>query len=104
VVDDEKPAMLGMRLKGNRMLGVSTDLEYLIEKLDVGVVLLAVPNASIDFIKKIENICTDQGARLVMLADLLEILNKQLTRPVKQYRDESFQKLTVEEKNEQFVA
>jgi FlaA1/EpsC-like NDP-sugar epimerase len=104
VVDDEKPAMLGMRLKGNRMLGVSTDLEYLIEKLDVGVVLLAVPNASMDFIKKIENICTDQGARLVMLTDLLEILNKQLTRPVKQYRDESFQKLTVEEKNEQFVA
>jgi FlaA1/EpsC-like NDP-sugar epimerase len=103
VVDDENPAMLGMRLKGNRVLGASTDLEYLIEKFDVGVILLAVPNVSSDFIKKIENICTDQGVRLVMLTDLLETLHKQLTLPVKQYINKAI-RITVEDKNEQFVA
>jgi lipopolysaccharide/colanic/teichoic acid biosynthesis glycosyltransferase len=103
VVDDENPAMLGMRLKGNRVLGASTDLEYLIEKFDVGVILLAVPNVSSDFIKKIENVCTDQGVRLVMLTDLLETLHKQLTLPVKQYINKAI-RITVEDKNEQFVA
>jgi FlaA1/EpsC-like NDP-sugar epimerase len=104
VVDDESPAMLGMRLKGNRVLGVSTDLAYLIDKLDVGVVLFAVPNASSDFMKRIENTCKDKGVRLVLLTDLLEILHKQLTWPVKQYKNEHIQKITVEETNEQFIA
>jgi hypothetical protein len=104
VIDDEKPAMLGMRLKGNRVLGVSTDLTYLIEKHDVGVVLLAVPNATPDFTKKIENICENQGVRLVLLSDLLEILHKQLTQPVTSHVNQSFQIATVEEKNEQLVA
>jgi hypothetical protein len=104
VVDDENPAMLGMRLKGNMVLGVSTDLAGLIEKYDVGVVLFAVPKAAPDFVEKIKTICKIQDARLVMLTDLLEALHKQLTQPVKQHNVNFFQKSTVEEKNEQYVA
>lgn len=104
VVDDEKPAMLGMRIKGNRLLGVSTNLAYLIEKYDVGVVLLAVPNATPEFTGKIEKICETQSVRLVLLSDLLEILHKQLTQPIMSHINQSFQTLSMEENNNQFIA
>jgi lipopolysaccharide/colanic/teichoic acid biosynthesis glycosyltransferase len=84
VVDDEEPAMLGMRLKGNLMLGGTNDLPALIKKYDVGVVLFAVSKATPEFQQKIEDLCKTSGSRLVMLTDLLDILHKQLTQPIRQ--------------------
>jgi lipopolysaccharide/colanic/teichoic acid biosynthesis glycosyltransferase len=83
VVDDEEPAMLGMRVKGNLVLGGTDELEVLIKKYDVGVVLFAASKAKPEYVKKVENLCMVNQARMVLLTDLLIILQKQLTQPTR---------------------
>jgi len=81
VVDDEQPAMQGMRVKGNRVLGGIADLPRLIEHYDVGVVMFAVPNAGTEFYERVNSLCEHANARMVHVADLLNTLHKQLTKP-----------------------
>lgn len=81
IVDDEQPALHGMRVKGNLLLGGVQDLPALIEKHDVGVILLAIPKVSPDEKANITSICKDHDIRLIMLSDLLNILQQQLTVP-----------------------
>jgi hypothetical protein len=85
VIDDEQPSLLGMRVKGNTMLGGTANLGDLIEKYDVGVVLFATPKASPGFTQKIDDICKAHGVHMVMLTDMLALLQNQLTQPAKQY-------------------
>jgi FlaA1/EpsC-like NDP-sugar epimerase len=81
IVDDEQPAMQGMRLKGNPLLGGIADLPKLIERYDVGVVMFAVPNAQDELYDRVRNLCETADARMVHVADLLNTLHKQLTQP-----------------------
>jgi len=81
IVDDEQPAMHGMRVKGNLLLGGVNDLPTLIKKHDVGVILLAIPKVSPDKKANITSICNHHDVRLIMLSDLLSILQQQLTAP-----------------------
>lgn len=83
VVDDEQPAMQGMRVKGNPLLGCIADLPNLIERYDVGVVMFAVPNAGTDIYERVQTLCEHANARMVHVADLLNTLHKQLTLPSK---------------------
>lgn len=83
IVDDEQPAMQGMRVKGNRLLGGISDLPKLIERYDVGVVLFAVPNAEIELQDRVQNLCELSKTRMVHVADLLNTLQKQLTQPAR---------------------
>jgi Sugar transferases involved in lipopolysaccharide synthesis len=83
IVDDEQPAMQGMRVKGNRLLGGISDLSKLIEYYDVGVVMFAIPNAAIDVHDRVRSLCECSNARMVHVADLLDTLQKQLTQPAK---------------------
>ena len=81
LVDDEQPAMQGMRVKGNRLLGGLADLPQLITRYDVGVVLFAIPNAEIEVQNRVYKVCEQSKARMVHVADLLNTLQKQLTQP-----------------------
>jgi lipopolysaccharide/colanic/teichoic acid biosynthesis glycosyltransferase len=81
VVDDEQPAMQGMRVKGNPLLGGIADLPALIERYDVGVVMFAIPNAGNELYERVETLCEKANARMVHVADLLNTLHKQLTQP-----------------------
>ena len=81
VVDDEQPTLHGMQVKGNLLLGGFSDLPTLIEKHNVGVVLLAIPKVSPDRKANIANICKAHDIRLIMLSDLLNVLQQQLTIP-----------------------
>jgi lipopolysaccharide/colanic/teichoic acid biosynthesis glycosyltransferase len=83
IVDDEQPAMQGMRVKGNRLLGGISDLPKLIEYYDVGVVMFAVPNAAVEVHDRVLSLCEHSNARMVHVADLLNTLQKQLTIPTK---------------------
>lgn len=83
IVDDEQPAMQGMRVKGNRLLGGISDLPKLIEHYDVGVVMFAVPNAAVDVHDRVRSLCEHSNVRMVHVADLLNTLQKQLTIPAK---------------------
>jgi lipopolysaccharide/colanic/teichoic acid biosynthesis glycosyltransferase len=83
IVDDEQPAMLGMCLKGNRLLGGIADLPELIARYDVGVVMFAVPNAGVEVQERVHHLCESSNARMVHVADLLSTLQRQLTEPSK---------------------
>jgi lipopolysaccharide/colanic/teichoic acid biosynthesis glycosyltransferase len=83
IVDDEQPAMQGMRVKGNHLLGGISDLSKLIEQYDVGVVMFAIPNAAIDVLDRVRGLCESSNARMVHVSDLLDTLQKQLTMPSK---------------------
>lgn len=83
IVDDEQPAMQGMRVKGNRLLGGIADLPKLIERYDVGVVLFAIPNAGIELQEQVQQLCEPFKTRTVHVADLLSTLQKQMTQPLK---------------------
>jgi hypothetical protein len=81
VVDDEQPALQGMCVRGNQLLGGIADLPKLIERYDVGVVLFAVPNAGVEIYDRVNALCENAEVRMVHLADLLNTLHKQLTQP-----------------------
>jgi lipopolysaccharide/colanic/teichoic acid biosynthesis glycosyltransferase len=83
IVDDEQPAMQGMRVKGNPVLGATADLPKLIERYDVGVVMFAVPNAPEETYDRVRILSESANARMVHVADLLNTLQKQLTQPRK---------------------
>jgi FlaA1/EpsC-like NDP-sugar epimerase len=83
IVDDEQPAMQGMRVKGNRLLGGISDLPKLIERYDVGVVLFAIPNAGIELQDRVQDLCEPSKTRMVYVADLLNTLQKQMTQPIR---------------------
>ncbi|HSL42289.1 MAG TPA: sugar transferase [Anaerolineales bacterium] len=83
IIDDEQPAMQGMRVKGNRVLGGINDLPRLIERYDIGVVLFAVPNAGAEVQERVYRLCELSKARMVHVADLLSTLQKQLTLPAR---------------------
>ena len=83
IVDDEQPAMQGMRVKGNRLLGGISDLPKLIEHYDVGVVLFAIPNAGAELQDRVQNLCEPSKTRMVYVADLLNTLQKQMTQPIR---------------------
>ena len=83
IVDDEQPAMQGMRVKGNRLLGGISDLPRLIERYDVGVVMFAIPNAALEVHDRVRSLCERSNARMVHVADLLNTLQRQLTLPAK---------------------
>lgn len=81
IVDDDKPALQGMRIKGNQLLGGLTDIPKIVEDYDVGVILFAIPNALVEVQEKISEFCQQADVRMVFLADLLAALQKQLARP-----------------------
>jgi lipopolysaccharide/colanic/teichoic acid biosynthesis glycosyltransferase len=83
VVDDEQPAMQGMRVKGNPVLGGIADLPRLIENYDVGVVMFAIPHAGDEMYDRVSALCQNANTRIVHVADLLNTLHKQLTLPSK---------------------
>lgn len=81
MVDNEHPTMQGMQVKGLRVLGSLNDVPRLIQRHDVGVVVFAVPNAAPEFQEKVSEVCRQSNTRIVLLADMLATLQKQLTQP-----------------------
>jgi lipopolysaccharide/colanic/teichoic acid biosynthesis glycosyltransferase len=82
IIDDENMDRHGMRVDGCWVLGGTSDLPALIEKHDVGVILLAIPNMTEQNRHKILHQIRNNDVRIVMLTDLLEILHNQLTQPI----------------------
>ncbi|MCS6994180.1 MAG: sugar transferase [Anaerolineales bacterium] len=83
VVDDSNPTLHGMRVGGYWMMGGFTDLPDLVDKYDVGVIVSTIPanNPKID--EYIFDFCRAYGIRLIFLDDLLRMVDKQVTQPVR---------------------
>jgi lipopolysaccharide/colanic/teichoic acid biosynthesis glycosyltransferase len=81
VVDDELPAMQGMRVKGNQLLGGLADIPEIIKHYDVGILIFAIPNSTIEVQEKVAEFCHQSNAHMIYLSDLLSTLQMQLTQP-----------------------
>jgi hypothetical protein len=81
VIDDDNPAQQGMRVDGTWVLGGTTDLPTLIKKHDIGVVLIAVPNMTLENHRRIVNYCAPLSVRVIYLSDILDTLRRQISRP-----------------------
>lgn len=83
MVDDNDPTMHGLRIGGYWMLGGITDLPSIIEKHDIGVILSTIPATNPKLDEYIFDFCRAYGIRLIFLDDLLRMVDKQVTQPVR---------------------
>ncbi|GAB4491534.1 MAG: hypothetical protein Fur0016_23220 [Anaerolineales bacterium] len=83
VVDDSNPTIHGMRVGGYWMMGGFTDLPELVDKHDIGVIVSTVPATNPKLDEYIFDFCRAYGIRLVFLDDLLRMVDKQVTQPVR---------------------
>jgi len=87
MVDDNDPTMHGLRIGGYWMLGSITDLPAIVEKHDIGVILSTIPAANPKLDEYIFDFCRAYGIRLVFLDDLLRMVDKQVTQPIRDTQD-----------------
>jgi lipopolysaccharide/colanic/teichoic acid biosynthesis glycosyltransferase len=76
---DDNPALQGMRVGGCWVLGGSGDVQALVKKHDVGVILLTVQNASSETQQQLTRLCTIPGTHLVLISDILSSIQTHLT-------------------------
>jgi len=84
MADDNDPTMHGLRIGGYWMLGGISDLPSIIEKNDIGVILSTIPAANPKLDEFIFDFCRANNIRLVFLDDLLHMVDKQVTQPVRE--------------------
>ena len=87
VLDDSNPTIHGMRVGGYWMMGGFTDLPELVDKHDIGVIVSTIPAANPKLDEYIFDFCRAYGIRLVFLDDLLRMVDKQVTQPVRDTKD-----------------
>jgi len=68
---DDNPRKIGLHVADCKVLGTSAELEGLIRKYDVGLVILAIKEISALDLKRIVNTCRVNEVRLVQFADVL---------------------------------
>lgn len=87
VIDDSNPTMHGLRVSGYWMMGGITDLPDLIGKHDIGVMVSTIPATNPKLDEYIFDFCRAYGIRLVFLEDLLRMVDKQVTQPIRDTKD-----------------
>lgn len=80
VVDDENPSQHGMRVQGSWVLGSTKDIPDLIKRFDIGMILSTIPLYEPENERLLE-ICQIPRTRLVFLADLLSMAEREVTQP-----------------------
>ncbi len=68
----------GREIRGVRVLGGLTDLEFLARRLSVGVVLLAIPSATRATINRIVNECARLGLKCKTLPSVVELTGQKI--------------------------
>jgi lipopolysaccharide/colanic/teichoic acid biosynthesis glycosyltransferase len=79
IVDDD-PSKQGMRYDGAWVIGTNADLPFLIEKHDVGLVMIAISSSKTEEYKRVMDICINLNVRLVLVSDMLRALQFWLTK------------------------
>jgi len=78
MVDDD-PALQGMRVDGCWVLGGTGDLPALVQRYDVGIILVSTSNLIPETLQQIKNLCATSGVRLVFTNDIFNSIQTQLT-------------------------
>jgi lipopolysaccharide/colanic/teichoic acid biosynthesis glycosyltransferase len=78
IVDDD-PRKQGMRYDGAWVVGTTADIPFLVEKHDIGLIMLAISSANEEY-KRVMDICVNLDVRLVLVSDMLRALQFWLTK------------------------
>jgi FlaA1/EpsC-like NDP-sugar epimerase len=71
---DDAPALQGQRVDGLTVLGPTSDLPVVVKSHTVDEVLIAVPSAGRDFVRRMVALCRDAGVAYRIAPGLLEII------------------------------
>jgi diguanylate cyclase (GGDEF)-like protein len=82
IIDDDIPTKHGMLVNGCKVLGRVAELQDLVKKYDVGLVLVTTRNIHPEFHEYIRNLCQNLNARLVFLDNLMGPVEQQLGQHV----------------------
>lgn len=72
---DDDLSKIGMRIRGVPVLGTTKDIIPLVHKHHIKRVLLAIPTASGEVVRKIMGICNSEGLEIQTLPSILEIID-----------------------------
>jgi lipopolysaccharide/colanic/teichoic acid biosynthesis glycosyltransferase len=78
IVDDD-PLKQGLRYDGSWVIGTSADLDMLVKKHDVGLVMFAVPGLNSAEYTRVMKSCVDLNVRILLISDMLRALQFWLT-------------------------
>ena len=79
IVDDD-PFKQGMRYDGAWVIGTFADISLVVKKHDVGLIMLAITNATDEERKRVTEICIGTNVRIVLISDMMRSLNRWLKR------------------------
>ena len=82
VVEDNAFTQMGMKMNDCAVLGRTADIPALVEKFDVGVIIVTTLEVPEEVKEQIISLCQHQGLRLAFINQMVEILSQQITRPV----------------------
>jgi hypothetical protein len=80
MVNDD-PKKVGLRFDGNKVIGSSDDVPQLVARWNIGVILFAIGNISLEKRRYILKRCRQTTARTVFMPDLLEMISGCLFAP-----------------------
>jgi diguanylate cyclase (GGDEF)-like protein len=82
LVDDDLLTLQGMRLEGCVVLGRTTDLPHIMEKYDVGVILITTSKIASEAKEYVFGLCQSSDVRIAYIDNIIESMQEQLTRPI----------------------
>lgn len=103
IVDDD-PSKHGMRYEGLKVLGTTNDIPELVRKHDVGVIFHTITSPAEKDLKRFLALCRKNGLRVVMLSEVLDLLRRQLTKPVSAGEEPSSAALALQAAEEKIFA
>ena len=71
---DDDPRKIGSRVSGYPVLGTTQDIPDLVDRYDVGLLIMAITNANIVDQERITSLCEAMKARLLHMSDVLDNL------------------------------
>jgi len=72
---DDAPGLTGTDFDGSPVLGVGDDLPRLVDELGAQEVIISVPSAGRDFVRRVVRLCRDAGVPFRIVPGLLEIID-----------------------------
>ena len=76
---DDDPCKQGMRYDGYTVIGTTADIPCLTSELDIGVIFYTIQKIKQYDYDRIMDVCHKTGARMVLLADVLQRIEDQIT-------------------------
>ena len=79
IIDDD-PLKQGMRYDGAWIIGTSADIPLVVKKHDIGLIMLAMVNATNKERERVAEICARTNVRLVLISDMMRALQQWLKK------------------------